>query len=200
MEEEAREDGKLLDTISDTLIRSATGPRILLLLAIFVVYNLVAMGPAYRRVETLSGGVEAIDFLIIYSPEKAYDMIAAYGQKGRQYYVTIALTLDTVFPVLLALVFILVLTYVFHRTYSRKGVLQRAVLVPPAAMAADLLENTGIATMLLAYPRKLPAVALLASAFSTVKWTAVSAEAVLVVVGLVSWLIQRVFRRDQPAQ
>jgi len=200
VEEGTIEDRRLLDSISDTLIDFATGPRILLLLAIFAVYNVAAMGPAYRRIETLSGGAGAIDFLIIYSPEKAYDIIAAYGQQGRHYYATIALTLDTVFPVLLALVFSLVLTYVFHRTYSRKGVLQRAVLVPPAAMVADLLENVGIATMLLSYPRKLPAVALLASAFSTVKWTAVSAEAVLVVVGLISWLIKKGFRGDQTGQ
>jgi hypothetical protein len=61
-------------------------------------------------------------------------------------------------------------------------------------MTADLLENAGIVTMLLSYPRKLPAVALLASAFSTVKWTAITAESVLVVVGAVAWLIQRVRR------
>lgn len=200
MEEETIEDRRLLDKISDTLIDLATVPRILLLLAVFVVYNVAAMGPAYRRIETLSGGVGAIDFLIIYSPEKAYDMIAAYGQQGRRYYATITLTLDTVFPILLALVFSLALTYVFHRTYLEKGVLQRAVLVPPAAMVADLLENIGIATMLLAYPQKLPAVALLASAFSTVKWTAVSAEAVLVVVGLISWLVKKGLRRDRRGQ
>ena len=200
MEEQTRQDRKLLGIISDTLIRVATGPRILLLLAIFVVYNVAVMAPAYRRIETLSDGVGALDFLIIYSPEKAYDMVAAYGQQGRAYYAAIALTLDTVFPVLLALVFSLGLSYVFHRTYARKGVLQRAVLVPPAAMVADLLENIGIATMLLTYPQRLPAVALLASAFSTVKWTAVSAEVLLVVVGLVSWLIQKVFRRNQTAQ
>ena len=186
--------------MSDTLTRVATGPRTLLLLAIFVVYNVAVMAPAYRRIETLSDGVGALDFLIIYSPEKAYDMIAAYGQQGRAYYAAIALTLDTVFPVLLALVFSLGLSYVFHRTYARKGVLQRAVLVPPAAMVADLLENIGIATMLLTYPQRLPAVVLLASAFSTVKWTAVSAEVLLVIVCLVSWLIQKAFRSNQTAQ
>jgi hypothetical protein len=200
VEEEKISGGQLLDTVSDVLIGLATGRRILLLLAIFAVYSLGVMGPAYRRIEALSGGVRAIDFLIIYSPEKAYDMIGAYGQQGRQYYATIALTLDTIFPLALALVLSLVLAYVFHRAYSREGVLQRAVLVPPAAMAADLLENISIATMLLMYPRRLPAVALLASAFSTVKWTTVSAEAVLVVVGLISWAIQQGFRRDRTSE
>ncbi|MGD8997368.1 MAG: hypothetical protein PVH80_04620 [Anaerolineae bacterium] len=144
----------------------------------------------YDRIQTLSGGVGELDRLIVYTPDEAYDMIAAYGQQGRQYYATIALTLDTVFPLLLALTFSLILTSVFHRTFSREGVLQRTVLVPVAAMTADLLENAGIVTMLLSYPRKLRAVALLASAFSTVKWTAIAAESVLVIIGLLAWLIQ----------
>jgi hypothetical protein len=62
-------------------------------------------------------------------------------------------------------------------------------------MTADLLENAGIVTMLLSYPRKLRAVALLASAFSTVKWTAIAAESVLVIIGLLAWMIQ-VMRRE----
>lgn len=200
MEEEKIEGERFAHTLSDTLVDLATGRRILLLLGILGVYNLAVIGPAYRRIETLSGGVGAIDFLIVYTPEKAYDMIAAYGRHGRQYYATIALTLDTVFPLLLALVFSLVLTYVFHRAYSREGVVQRAVLVPLAAMVSDLLENIGIATMLLTYPQRLPAVALMASAFSTVKWTAVLAEAILVVVGLISWAIQKGFRGDQTSE
>lgn len=200
MEEEKIDGERLTETLSDTLIGLATGRRTLLLLGIVGAYNLAVMGPAYRRIETLSGGVGAIDFLIVYAPEKAYDMIAAYGRHGRQYYATITLTLDTVFPLLLALAFSLALIYVFRRAYSREGVLQRAVLVPLVAMVFDLLENIGIVTMLLTYPQRLPAVALLASAFSTVKWTAVLAEAILVVVGLISWAIQRGFRGDQTSE
>jgi ABC-type antimicrobial peptide transport system permease subunit len=64
-------------------------------------------------------------------------------------------------------------------------------------MTAGLLENIGIVTMLLSHPRKPPAVALLASAFSTVKWTAITAESVLVIVGLVAWLIHRMRRTGE---
>lgn len=176
--------------LSDILIRLTTGRRILISLAIFATYSVAVMRPAYRRIARLSGGVGAIDFLITYPPEQVYDMIAAYGQQGRKFYAAVALTLDVIFPLALAAVFGLTLTFLLRRGFSREGVLRRALLVPPAAMAADLLENLGIATLLLTYPRKLPAVALLASAFSTVKWTAVSAEVGLVVIGLGAWLIQ----------
>ncbi len=175
--------------VLEIILRWATWLNIMILWGCFVVFSLVVMGPAYSRVAAFSGGVEAIDFLIVYRPEKAYEMIAAYGQLGRRYYATIALTLDTAFPVLLALTFGLTLARLFSRVFSRKGVLDRALFVPLGAMVADLLENAGIATMLLSYPRRLPAVALLASSFSTVKWTAIAAESLLVVIGLVAWLV-----------
>lgn len=60
-----------------------------------------------------------------------------------------------------------------------------------AALTADLLENLSIATLLFSYPRRLRAVAVLASAFSTVKGTAIAAEAVLVAIGLVALFVQR---------
>jgi hypothetical protein len=183
--------------MSNTLIRLGNGRNILMLLVILVVFSLAIVAPMYDRIQTLSGGVGAIDFLIVYAPDRAYDMIAAYGEQGRRYYATIALTLDTIFPLLLALTFSLIVASVFHRTFSREAVLQRAVLVPVAGMTADLLENIGIVTMLLSHPRKPPAVALLASAFSTVKWTAITAESVLVIVGLVAWLIPRMRRTGE---
>jgi hypothetical protein len=194
VEEQRAESGQLLDRLSKTLIKLGTTRNVLILLVLLVVFSLAIVAPMYDRIETLSGDVGAMDLLIVYTPGKAYEMIAAYGQQGRRYYTTIALTLDTIFPLLLTLTFSSILASVFHRTFSREGVVQRAVLVPLAAMTADLMENMGIVTMLLSYPRKLPAVALLASAFSTVKWTGIAAESVLVVVGVVASLIQRVRR------
>lgn len=192
MGEQRAAGGPLLEHLTDTLIRWGTVRSILFLLAVLAVFSLAVVRPTYDRIATFSGGVGAIDSLIIYDPDTAYDMVAAYGQQGRQYYAAIALTVDVVFPFLLAVTFNLILASVFHRAFSREGVLQRAVLVPVAALTADLLENAGIVTMLLSYPRTLRAVALLASAFSTVKWTAIAAELILVVVGLVAWLIRRV--------
>jgi len=85
----------------------------------------------------------------------------------------------------------LILASLFHRAFARVALLHRAVRVPMAALTADLLENLSIATLLFSYPRRLRAVAVLASAFSTVKWTAIADEAILVAIGLVAPLIQR---------
>jgi len=177
--------------MSSRLVRWGTLRTILFLLAVLTLFGLAVVRPAYDRIEAFSGGVAAIDGSIVYTPDRAHEMIAAYGEQGRQVYMIIALTVDTAFPLLLALTFSFTLASLFHRAFARAGVLHRAVRVPMAALTADLLENLGIVTLLLGYPRRLPAVALLASAFSTVKWTAIAAEAVLVAIGLVALLIQR---------
>lgn len=197
MDKEEATGGRPRDSAVDTLIELATTRRILVVLSIFAVYTAAVMVPAYRRIETYSGGVGPIDLLITYTPGEAYDMIAAYGERGRQYYATITLTLDIIFPVASAGVFSLILAHLLHQAFAREDVLQRALLIPPAAMAADLLENVSIAAMLLSYPREPPAVALLASAFSTVKWTGVSAQVALVFVGLGVCLIRKILRRGE---
>jgi hypothetical protein len=194
MEEDKEAAGQRLEggvppRVLNVLMRWATWRNVLILWAGLVAFNLLVIGPAYRRIGSLSGGVGAIDSLIVYRPEKVYDMIAAYGEQGRGYYATIALMLDTAFPLLSALTFGLTLALLFSRTFSRRDVLHRALFVPVGAMAADLLENAGIATMLLSYPKRLPAVALLTSSFSTVKWTAVATESLLVVIGLIAWVV-----------
>ena len=182
------------------LFRLATWRNILVLWGALVAYNLLVLGPAYARIEAISGGVRALDFLIVYRPEKAYDMIAAYGEQGRRYYATIALTLDTIFPLLSAAAFSLTIARVFRAAFSRESVLHRALFVPIGAMVADLLENAGIVTMLLNYPRELRTIALLTSSMSTVKWTAVTAETVLVVIGLVAWVIRAIRGRTGDQQ
>ena len=182
------------------VFRLATWRNILLLWGVLVLYNLLVLGPAYARIEAISGGVRALDFLIIYRPERAYDMIAAYGEQGRRYYATIAPTLDTVFPLLSGAAFTLAIARVFRHAFSRDDVLHRALFVPVGAMLADLLENAGIVIMLLNYPRELRTVALLTSSMSTVKWTAVSAEIVLVAIGLVAWAVRAVRGRTGDQQ
>jgi hypothetical protein len=172
-----------------TLLNWASWRNILIAWVALVAFSVVAMEPAYSRLRGFSGGAEALDLLIVYRPDKAYDMIAAYGEQGRRYYATITLTLDVIFPFLSALTFGLTLARVFRRAFSNEGALHRAIFVPVGAMVADFLENAGLITMLLSYPRRLTIIALLASSFSTVKWTAVAAESLLVLIGLIAWFV-----------
>ncbi len=184
-------EGGVPHRVLNTLLRWSKLRNVLILWGVLAAFMILIIGPAYRRIETFSGGVGALDFLIVYAPEKAYEMIAAYGADGRTYYAGIALTLDTVFPLLLALTSSLTLAWLLPRTFSRVTVLHRALFVPFGALMADLLENAGIVTLLLSYPRRLRTVALLTSSFSTVKWTAVLTQFLLIAIGLIAWVVKR---------
>jgi hypothetical protein len=72
--EQRAQRGQLLDPLSKTPIKLGTGRNTLILLVFLVVFNFAILGPMYAGIETLSGGVGAMDRLIVYSPDKAYNM------------------------------------------------------------------------------------------------------------------------------
>ena len=69
----------------------ATGKIILILLALFLLVNFVAVPLVYPKFQTL-------DMSNGYSPAQAYQLIASYGPQGRQNYAIIEVTLDLVYP------------------------------------------------------------------------------------------------------
>ena len=71
--------------IIKTLGRLATGKNILILLALFLLADLVVVPLVYPRFQTL-------DMLNGYTPTQANQLIASYGQQGRQSYAIIEAT------------------------------------------------------------------------------------------------------------
>ena len=59
-------------------------------------------------------------------------------------------------------------------------------------MAADLLENTGIVTLLLSYPSRLDAVARLTSGFVSLKWVFIGANVLVVLLAVAGAVKHRV--------
>ena len=173
------------------LTRLATGKNILICLGLFIAFNAVIFPLAGARIQALSGGVGPLDLQFSYTPETAYEMLAAYGE-GRTFYVLIEMTADVVYPVAYSLLFGLLITYLFQRGFPGNAALQRLALLPFGAMLADYLENAGIVTLLLSYPSQLTALAQATSFFTTAKWTLVGATLALAVVGLAGWAVRKV--------
>ena len=165
----------------------ATGKIILILLALFLLVNFVAVPLVYPKFQTL-------DMSNGYSPAQAYQLIASYGPQGRQNYAIIEVTLDLVYPFVSGLMFSLLILYSFQRGFPNQKWAGRLALLPFAVMASDYLENTCVIIMLLAYPRQLIAVAQAANFFTTAKMVLSPFELVFVV-GLAGWLIRAIWMR-----
>jgi hypothetical protein len=187
----------MLDRIWGALRRGATGRNILILLVLFLLFNMVLLPMAGARIESLSGGIGPLDLRFTYSPAEAYSALAAYGRAGRLFYLIIELTADLVYPIIYTLFFSLALTFLFQRGLPPAHPLQRAGLVPLAGLLFDLLENAGLALLLLVYPQELPAVAAVTAIFTLVKWLLALTTLLLMLAGIATLVRRR--RRSRPA-
>ena len=168
----------------DIIGNYSNGRNILILLVLFLFAILVvipALYPAFQTLDTLPG----------YTPEKAYELISSYGDQGRQSYVITELTLDLIYPLILALLFSAAIFYTFQRGFPGLAWSGRLALIPFAIMLVDYLENACIIFMLRSYPRQIPIVASISNVFTITKLTLTPFE-LLFLVGLAGWLVRRI--------
>ncbi len=168
----------------------ATGRNILLLLALFLFFNLVLIPALYPKFQTL-------DTLTSYTPQEAYRLVASYGDQGRQQYLFTELTLDVLYPLSTALFFGLLTLYSFRRGFPDHAWTHWLVLIPLAELAVDYLENACVVVMLVRYPAELPLLAAASNVFTVLKF-ALTLPELAFVVGLAAWLIRSLRRRARP--
>jgi hypothetical protein len=173
-----------------TLAKWATGRNVLVLLAVFLLFNFVVIPALYPKFTTL-------DTLPSYTPEQAYQHLESYGSEGRQQYLIIELTLDLIYPLTNALFFSLLIIYSFQRGFPAHPWTRWLALIPLAELAVDYLENASVVSMLLRYPERMPAIAAASNVFTIAKFSLTAPELIFVV-GLGAWLIRSVRSRARP--
>lgn len=178
----------MANKLLELLTKLATGKLIVVFILLVIAVNVFLLPAIYPSFETL-------DLQSSYSPERAYQLIDSYGEEGRQYYALIELTLDLIYPILNALMFSTLTIYLFRRVFPPDSFWQKLPLLGPIVMIVDYLENVGIVTMLLSYPRRLGVVAWTANVFTATKFFLSYLELILIVIGLLGWLGKTVYFR-----
>ncbi|HSK87517.1 MAG TPA: hypothetical protein VK880_04130 [Anaerolineales bacterium] len=176
----------MADKLIKLLTKLATGKLVIVFILLVIAINAFVVPAVYPRFETL-------DMKASYSAEEAYQLIASYGEEGRQYYAIIELTLDVIYPLLSALMFSSLTIYFFRRVFPLNSFWQKLPLLGLIVMAVDYLENTAIVVMLLNYPRRLEVVAQAANMFTVAKFALSQLELIVILVGLVGWLGKTVY-------
>jgi hypothetical protein len=129
-----------------------------------------------------------------YSPQATYELLAAYGEVGRRATIVMHLLFDTLYPVSYTLFFSLFFTLLSRSPAPVPRLWRWAGLLPWVAGGADLLENTGIITMALAYPSRRRSLAQLTSVATGLKWGFVLSSLLLWLAGVLLWSLQRLKR------
>ena len=179
----------MLNKLSETLRKYASGWLVLVFLAGEMFFNAVILPNQQAKIEAGSGGVGPIDLQLFYTPEKVYSMVAAYGEAGRASYRTFELTGDIVYPIVYTLFFSLLITWLFQRGFASNSNMQKYNVVPFGGWLFDLLENLGIVTMLSVFPATPAALAWITAIFTLIKWLFAGASAVFMLIGLVKALM-----------
>jgi len=154
-----------------------------LIIAIFQVIML----PEFAE---LTGGGIIFDMQSSYSPERAYEIVENYGEKGRAYYSYIQL-LDILFPLAYAFCFALLIHYFYSHAFPNTRLLQVFTNLPLVTGIVDMLENTGIFLMLHTYPRSFTKIAIYTSTMTLAKGVLFNLSLLLLLIGLVSFLIRK---------
>jgi len=175
----------MLNKLSETLKRYASGWLVLVFLAGEIFFNAVILPRQQANMQAGSGGTGPIDLQIFYTPEKVYGMIASYGEEVRASYRTFEMTVDFIYPIVYTLFFSLFITWLFQRGFASNSGMQKLNVMPFGAWLFDLLENLGIVSMLSAFPSTPSALAWAAAIFTLVKWLFAGASIVLMLTGLV---------------
>ncbi len=187
----------------------ANWKNVLLFFALQMLFNLVIM-PAFSGSNTHN--LPTLDLQFFYTPQRAYEIIAAYTPELRQAAAITRLTLDIIYPLVYGTMLTLLLVLTFRRAfpatdasgdetassqeYSPCGFIFDFVLfIPWAGVLFDYLENICIATMFLSYPKEFYSLAQVAAIFTFLKWTLIGAGFVLALIGGV----KLVFVKDEGA-
>jgi hypothetical protein len=161
--------------MNNFITKQANGKNSLILLGMVMLINvLLAL--------TMGGNpyLQPLDLQLYYSPEKAYELLNAYNETERFYYIIAETTLDVIYPLVYAMLFSFIL-FMLHKDI-------RIAKFPFLITILDYFENAGIVTMLISYPNELHGVARITGLFTTLKWTALTITVMLVLWGLLKKL------------
>jgi hypothetical protein len=175
----------MLNKLSETLRKYASGWLVLVFLAGEVFFNAVILPAQSARIAAGSGGLGPIDLQLFYTPEKVYAMIEAYEPQLRLSYRTFEMTGDIIYPIVYTLFFSLLITWLFQRGFPPNSAIQRFNVVPFGSWLFDLLENICIVTMISIYPSTPAFLGWIAALFTLTKWLFAGASIVLMLIGLV---------------
>ena len=175
----------MLNNLSNTLKKYANGWLVLVFLAGEIFFNAVVLPAQQAKIETNPNAAGPIDLQFFYTPEKAYGMIASYGDEIRSSYRTFELTGDIAYPIVYTLFFALAITWLFQRGFPSDSNMLKYNVVPFGAWLFDLFENLCIVAMLTIYPSTPPTLAWISTIFTMVKWLFAVASIGLLLYGLV---------------
>lgn len=170
------------------LQRASNGKTVLVL---FVLTNLVyGVILGYSIPLVLSFSPETVLFDMPptgYSYAEAIELLQSLGLEGRNSYLTVQLPIDLVYPMMFAVSYALLITWVLKQFLPKQSRLFFVAFIQVLAGLFDYLENAGVASMLNAFPDVSEKLVTSASSFTIIKSGLTTLFFVVLLVALTYW-------------
>jgi hypothetical protein len=158
----------------------ASWKSVLAFFALQMLFNLVIM-PAFSG--SNEHDLPVLDLQFFYTPQQAYEIVAAYTPAMRQAAAITRLTLDIIYPLVYGMMLSLLLVLTFRRAFTPGKIADLAVFIPWGGVLFDYLENIGFAIIFLSYPKEYFFIAQISAIFTALKWTLIGVGFVLALIG-----------------
>ncbi|MEM9228732.1 MAG: hypothetical protein AAF826_13790 [Pseudomonadota bacterium] len=112
---------------------------------------LLMINVTLAHIEMVSGHVPFDMRPLGYGPTEATTLLEALGEQGRKYYLSHQITLDTLYPALLALTLIATLCW-FGQRMPNSRLLRFGIALSIGSALFDYVENLGIVAMIWSWP------------------------------------------------
>lgn len=179
----------MLQTISAFFWRISTWKTFVVALLAYVLWGGLVMTKGMQHIQDLCGQkVEILDLQFHSSPENTRAILGSYTAEAKQFGMVFGLVFDTIYPLVYGFLFIVTGCLVFRKRKEQFPWLLYLPLLPLLIIVVDYAENINIASLLYTFPSISDIRIDITSAFSSLKWILVAAEALLLLGGSI-WLV-----------
>ncbi|WP_375748087.1 hypothetical protein [Vibrio sp. HN007] len=130
-----------------------------------------------------------------YSYTEAIELLQTLGLEGRRAYLTVQLPIDLVYPLMFAISYSLLITWVLKQFLPKQSKWFLVAFIPMLAGLFDYFENAVVASMLHVFPDVSEMLVASASSFTIVKSGLTTIFFVFLLGALVYWAVWRLKKR-----
>ena len=184
-----------MERASRWITRNSKTPVAVAALIIFMVTVIFVLPGQSAKSSAETGGGETPDLSFRYTVDDLYRMAEAFGVEGRSAYIRARLTFDVVWPIVYALFLASMTSWLFSRGFPTDSLWQNLNLAPVIGLALDYLENLSTVIVMWRYPLRTPVVDHAATVFTPLKWLFIGGSFILVIVGVLKLIWEKVSSR-----
>ena len=140
-----------MSKICDFIIEKSTKKILMISSIIFLVFMIVVLPNVTGYMEEITGTTSSPDTSLIYSSGDLFDIASAYGEEGRDAYISLRFTFDIIWPIVYFM-FLVSFIGVLIKKLKLKEKYKYLILLPLFSVVFDFLEN--IACVIVMQDRK----------------------------------------------